>query len=66
MFGGTIRKVDIVLGDDELSEADRQHINELKAKITRAEGGHDNFFYKIRICVHLLLLGRTALGPAAT
>jgi hypothetical protein len=50
VFGGTIRKVDIVLGDDELSEADRQHINELNAKVARSEGGHDNCLYTIRIC----------------
>jgi hypothetical protein len=37
VFGGTIRKVDIVLGDDGLSEADRQDINELNAKVARSK-----------------------------
>jgi hypothetical protein len=36
-FGGTIRKVDIVLGDDALNEADRQHVYELNAKVARSK-----------------------------
>ena len=36
-FGGTIRRVDIVLGEDALSEADRRRIGELNAKVARSK-----------------------------